>query len=86
MKNTDLYTSTERIGSRWFGVVRLPWRQRHYVQEKGKPKPYDTQAEAAQAAADVVCAIFRDPTTGFVSQPLNQARSEAEALFKKPGS
>lgn len=79
---TDLYCKARKIGSGWYGVFRTPGRHERYVECEGERQRFDTEAQALQAAADTLCTIFGDRTTGFSAGPLSDARKAAEALFK----
>ena len=81
----DLYTATVKIGSQWFGIVRLPWISKpKLVKESGEVVPFADQAKASQAASNALCRQFMDNTTGWRAGEFTKSHAEAEALFSKP--
>lgn len=81
----DLYTATVKIGTQWFGVIRLPWIPKpKFLKEQGKVVPFPDQAKASQAASNALCRQFMNNTTGWRSGEFTKSHADAEALFSKP--
>ena len=77
----DLRPRVKKIGTGYEAHYRVPWGVRVVECEGGKPKRYDTAAQAFVAATGALLVEFRDKTTGWRNSPVSKARMEAEALF-----
>ena len=79
---TDLNSFAVYEDGAWKAMYRLPWITLRHVLDGDKHKTFKTKAEAAQGGADEVYKHLRDKTTGFITEPLSTANSEAEIVFK----
>lgn len=79
----DMWARSIQRGNLWYGVFKTPGRGKRLVCKDGQPVSFDNKADAIQAAADTLCQIFRDTTTGWRDAKISPARKKAEAAFRR---
>ena len=77
----DLRPLVKKIGTGYEAHYRVPWGVRTVKCEDGKPKRFDTAAQAFVSATGALLVEFRDKTNGCRNFTVSKARMEAEALF-----
>lgn len=81
----DLKPYAQKVGNRWVGKFDLPWRRKQTVKDPKTKRivKFDTEHEAKDAAAAVMCWHFRNKTTGWSGRgEHSHGRASAESQFK----